>query len=177
NAPERRWRAPQRAGGPGGGGGGKGGVLLGGGPGPPGARCWRSRPVGPRAPRPARPLWGGGPPGRGGVPPGRAPGRRGRGRAPEPLVDLGLPGPGGGLAPLALPAVVAVPGDGPARAVLFGADDGQPAIELIDVDRGRVAWRDRTACAAAVVGATSEVIVCADARGTRAVGLDGVPRW
>jgi len=117
------------------------------------------------------------PPGPGGFPLGAIRGRLGRSQAPEPLVDLGLPGPGGGLAPLALPAPFALPGDGPARAVLFGADDGQPAIELIEVDRGRVAWRDRTACAAPVVGATAEVIVCADARGTRAVGLDGVARW
>src|SRR6185369_7120313 len=44
------------------------------------------------------------PPGPGGFPFGAVRGRLGRSQAPEPLVDLGLPGPGGGLAPLALPA-------------------------------------------------------------------------
>src|SRR5262245_59300060 len=117
------------------------------------------------------------PPAPGGFPLGAVRGRLGRSQAPEPLVDLGMPGPGGGLAPLALPAAFAVPGDGPARAVLFGSDDGQPAIELVEIDRGRVMWRDRTACAAPVVGVIAEAIVCADARGTRAVGLDGAPRW
>jgi putative pyrroloquinoline-quinone binding quinoprotein len=73
--------------------------------------------------------------------------------------------------------VFAVPGDGPARAVLAGRDGGRRAVELIDVDRGRVAWRDRTACAAPVVGVTRDAIVCADEHGTRAIGLDGARRW
>lgn len=117
------------------------------------------------------------PPGPSGFPLGAVRGRLGRSQAPQPLVDLGLPGPAGALTPLALAAVVAVPGDGPARAVLSGSDDHRPAVDLVDVDRGRVVWRDRTACAATVVGATAGAIVCADARGTRAVGLDGVPHW
>ena len=117
------------------------------------------------------------PPGPSGFPLGALRGRLGRSQAPEPLVDLGIPAAEAGLAPLALAAVFAVPGDGPARAVLSGAEGDHRAVELIDVDRGRVAWRDRTACVAPVVGATAEAILCADEHGTRAVGLDGVRRW
>jgi len=94
------------------------------------------------------------------------------------MVDLGLfasdPAP---LAPLRLPAGFAVPGEGPARAVLFGTEGDHPAIELVEVDAGRVVWRDRTVCAAPVVGTTPDAVVCADAGGTRAIGLDGRPRW
>ncbi|HMG55033.1 MAG TPA: PQQ-binding-like beta-propeller repeat protein [Kofleriaceae bacterium] len=104
-------------------------------------------------------------------------GRIGRSQAPQPLVDLGIAASAGGLEPLRLPAGFAVPGDGPARAVLFGSEAGRPAIELVEVDTGRAVWRDRTRCAAPIVGATAEVVVCADAGGTRAVGLDGALRW
>ena len=108
--------------------------------------------------------------------------RLGRSQAPEPLVDLGLLAPPGPVpAPLHQPAGFAVPGDGPARAVVFGTEgsppEGHPAIELIEVDTGRVVWRDRTHCAAPIVGTTAGAIVCADAGGTRAIGLDGAPRW
>ena len=61
--------------------------------------------------------------------------------------------------------------------MLFGSEGDHPAIELVEVDTGRVAWRDRTLCAAPVVGTTAEAIVCADAGGTRAIGLDGRRRW
>jgi hypothetical protein len=115
------------------------------------------------------------------------PGRRGAAGGPGSGGDGsadGAVGPGidGGAeapstAPLRLPAGFAVPGDGPARAVLFGSEGDHPAIELVEVDTGRVAWRDRALCAAPVVGTTPEVIVCADAGGTRAIGLDGRPRW
>jgi PQQ-like domain len=40
-----------------------------------------------------------------------------------------------------------------------------------------VLWRDAEICAAPIAGATAESIVCADANGTRAIGLDGKPRW
>jgi hypothetical protein len=118
------------------------------------------------------------PPAPGGFPLGAIRGRLGRSQAPQPVVDLGLVAPGPGpLAPLHLPAGFAVPGDGPARAVLFGAEGDRPALDLVEVDTGRVVWRDRTLCAAPVVGATAEVVVCADAGGTRAIGLDGRARW
>ena len=75
--------------------------------------------------------------------------------------------------PLRSPTPWPVPGDGPARAVVYGHRRCKPAIELIDIDAGTIAWRDTTACAAPVVGVTDDAIVCADAKGTRAVGLDG----
>lgn len=136
-----------------------------------------------------------------GFPLGTIQGRLGRSQAPQPLVDLGIAGPSGpgdragsegdagagstgsaggdagGLAPLHLAMAWAVPGDGPARAVVYGSEGDHAAIELVDIDRGRVLWRDRTACAAPIVGVTNEAIVCADVHGTRAVGLDGQPRW
>ena len=118
------------------------------------------------------------PPGPGGFPLGAVRGRLGRSQAPQPVVDLGLVAPGpGSFPPLHLAAGFAVPGDGPARAVLSGTEDDHPAIDLVEVDSGRVVWRDRTGCAAPVVGTTAEAIVCADAHGTRAIGLDGRPRW
>src|SRR5205807_2188068 len=70
-----------------------------------------------------------------------------------------------------------VPGDGLARAVIYGSAGGKPVVELVEIDRGRVAWRDAAACGGPVVGVTGDAIVCADARGTRAIGLDGKPRW
>jgi len=122
------------------------------------------------------------PPGPAGFPLGAARGRLGRSQAPQPLVDLGLWTAAGELAPLrgvrvfAVPAVAAL-GDGVARAVLSGLDGGRPAVDLIDVDTGRVVWRDRTGCAAPVAAVTADAIVCSDAAGTRAIGLDGRPRW
>ena len=116
-------------------------------------------------------------PGPSGFPLGELRGRLGRGQPPQPVVDLGIASAAGELAPLHLATPFAVPGDGPARAVLSGAEGDQRAVELVEVDAGRVVWRDRAACAAPVVGVTAEVIVCAGADGTRALGLDGKPRW
>src|SRR5262245_57387315 len=73
-------------------------------------------------------------PGPSGFPLGAVRGRLGRSQTPEPLVDLGLPGPAGAFAPLTRAAGFALPGDGPAHAVLFGSDDDRPAIDLIDID-------------------------------------------
>jgi hypothetical protein len=117
------------------------------------------------------------PPAPGGFPLGAVNGRLGRSQPPQPLVDLGLAGAAPGLAPLHLATAWPLPGDGPARAVVYGSEGDHAAIELVDIDHGRVVWRDAKVCAAPIVGATAEAIVCADANGTRAIGLDGKPRW
>lgn len=112
-----------------------------------------------------------------GFPLGAIRGRLGRSQPPQPVVDLGIASAAGELAPLHLAALFAVPGDGPARAVVSGTEADHRAIELVEVDTGRILWRDRTRCAAPVVGVTAEAIVCGDAGGTRAIGLDDQPRW
>jgi hypothetical protein len=141
------------------------------------ASCEPTAPPGAGADGGPSPAWSS-PPGPGSFPLGAVRGRLGRSQAPQPVVDLGLVAPGpGALAPLHLPAAFAVAGDGPARVVLSGTEGDHRAIDLVEVDSGRVVWRDRTACAAPVVGTTAEAIVCADASGTRAIGLDGRPRW
>ena len=105
---------------------------------------------------------------------GAGAGRFGRGQAAQPVAQLGITGAGPGLR---LPTPWAIPGDGPALAAVFGLDGDRPAVELVDVDAGRVVWRDRVACAGPIVGTTTKAIVCADAKGTRAIGVDGKPRW
>lgn len=105
---------------------------------------------------------------------GASRGRFGRGEAAQPVTQLGIAGAGPALY---LPTPWGIPGDGPARAAVSGLEGDRPAVELVDVDAGRVVWREREACAALIVGVTAKAIVCADAKGTRAVGLDGKPRW
>lgn len=102
-------------------------------------------------------------------------GRIGRSQAPQPLPPAGITGDV--RFPLRLPTPWAVPGRGPARAVIYGMEGVRPAIELVDVDAGRVLWRDASACDGPVVGVTEEAIVCADAKGTRSVTLGGKPTW
>lgn len=102
-------------------------------------------------------------------------GRLGRSQAPQLVDALGIVGDV--RVPLSRPTPWTVPGDGPVRAVVSGSEGVKPAVELIDVDAGRVLWRDTTHCAAPVVGVTATVVVCADAKGTRALALDGTPRW
>jgi len=114
------------------------------------------------------------PPSAGAFPLGASRGRLGRSQAPQPIVELGV---AGHHAPLRLATAWAIPGDGPARAVVYGSEGDHPAIELIEIDAGRIAWRDAAICAAPIVGVTAEAIVCADAAGTRAIGLDGAARW
>lgn len=134
----------------------------------------------------------------GGFPLGAVTGQLGRSQPTQPLVDLGIASAGAPLAPLRLATVTPVPtattapqepqgpqgtqgtqgpGDGPAHAVLYGSVGDQPAIDLVDIDRGLVMWRDAAWCAAPVTGATAEAIVCADASGTRAIGVGGERRW
>lgn len=91
------------------------------------------------------------------------------------MTSLGLTGTSS--EPLRKATPWAVPGDGPARAVIYGFVAGQGQVELVDVDAGRVAWRDQTTCPGPVVGVTPDAIVCADSAGVRALGLDGKQRW
>jgi hypothetical protein len=106
---------------------------------------------------------------------GEARGRFGRSQAPQLAERMGIVGEP--ETPLRLPTPWPVPGAGPARAIVYGLDGERPAVEMIDVDSGRIAWRDETACAGPVVGVSERAVVCADARGTRAIGLDGKARW
>ena len=101
--------------------------------------------------------------------------RIGRSQAPQIASVRGIEG--SVKVPLRSATPMAVPGD-PARAVLYGLEGVRSAIELVDVDAGRVLWRDVTACAAPVVGVTADAIVCADANGVRGIGLgDGKAKW
>ncbi|HEY5920042.1 MAG TPA: hypothetical protein VIV11_00165 [Kofleriaceae bacterium] len=99
----------------------------------------------------------------------------GRSQSPQLTEQLGVIG--SVSVPLRLPTPWTVPGEGPARAVVYGLAGTAPAVELIDIDAGKIVWRDTTECAAPIVGVTEEAIVCADANGTRAIGLDGKRRW
>jgi len=105
-------------------------------------------------------------------------GRFGRSQPPQDAVPTGiLAAPGTApVVPLRRPTLWTVPGDGPARGVAFGYQGIEPAIELIDVDRGAVIWR-RAACVEPVIGVTATTIVCGGDKGVRGVGLDGQPRW
>ena len=106
-------------------------------------------------------------------PQGIVSGTIGRSQPPQIALGEGIEGTG---APLRLPTPWAVPGDLP-RALIYGQVGGQHALEMLDIDKGRELWRDTTACAAPVVGVTTEAIVCADAKGVRGVSLDGKSRW
>jgi hypothetical protein len=102
-------------------------------------------------------------------------GRIGRSQPPQQVTAGGVEGqPPHGLT---MPSMWSVPGEGPARAIVAGRDGGKPAVELVEIDPGRVVWRDMTACAAPVVGVTSAGAICADVHGTRTIGFDGKPRW
>ncbi|CAN5921628.1 hypothetical protein BH11MYX3_BH11MYX3_24810 [soil metagenome] len=108
---------------------------------------------------------------------GSVDGRIGRSQPTQPAPPAGLAGPADLRFPLRLPTAWTVPGAGPARAVIYGQLGVRAAIELVDIDQGRVVWRDPTACDGPVVGVTDEAIVCADAKGTRGVKLDGKGAW
>jgi outer membrane protein assembly factor BamB len=99
----------------------------------------------------------------------------GRSQAPQLVEQIGVRGSESG--PLRAPTPWLVPGKGAARAVVYGTAEGRAAVELIDVDEGRIVWRTN-ACGGPIVGVTEEVIVCADAKGTRAITVDtGKQRW
>jgi len=106
---------------------------------------------------------------------GELKGRFGRSQAPQRPLAAGITGDV--FVPLRLATPWAVPGDGPVRAIVSGLEGARPAVELIEVDRGHVMWRDTAVCAGPVVGVIETAVVCADDRGTRALGLDGKPRW
>ncbi|MBA2538841.1 MAG: hypothetical protein H0V17_04335, partial [Deltaproteobacteria bacterium] len=104
---------------------------------------------------------------------GEPKGKFGRSQPPQPARGRGITGDT--KVALRETAVWSVPGE-PARAAVFGLEGTQPAIELIDVDAGRVLWR-RTACVEPIVRVTASTIVCGGAKGVRGVGLDGQPKW
>lgn len=126
-----------------------------------------------RAEQPAQPRAWVYPPARAAWPLGTVSGTIGRSQPPQIALGEGIEGTG---APLRLPTPWPVPGDAP-RVLVYGQLAGQHAIEMIDIDAGKELWRDTTACAAPVVGVTTEAIVCADAKGVRGVGLDGKSKW
>ncbi|MEJ7604093.1 MAG: hypothetical protein WKG01_39875 [Kofleriaceae bacterium] len=104
-------------------------------------------------------------------------GRFGRSQPPQGGDALGISGEDAvATVPLRRPTPWTVPGE-PARAIIDGYEGVMHAIELVEVDAGRVVWRDSSHCAAPVAAVTAASIVCADARGVRAVGFDGTPRW
>lgn len=102
-------------------------------------------------------------------------GQLGRSQAPQRPLAGGIVGEVN--VPLRLVTPWVVPGDGPARAVLYGHEGVRAAVELVEVDRGKVVWRDAQACTGPIVGVTAKAIVCTEASGTRALGLDGKSRW
>jgi hypothetical protein len=101
-------------------------------------------------------------------------GRFGRGQAPQPALAAGITG--AERAPLRLATPFPVPGDGPARAILYGLEGVESAVELIELDAGRVVWRTK-ACAGPVVGVAEQATVCADGSEIRGIGHDGARRW
>lgn len=100
----------------------------------------------------------------------------GRGAAPRVVASLPIEAAAPLQTPMLLPSVTQVPG-ARALAAVAGAVDGVPAVELIDVDAGRVLWRDTTTCTAPIVAVRSDAIVCADGHGVRAIDLTGRQRW
>lgn len=106
---------------------------------------------------------------------GHVHGRIGRSHAPQPTEPAGITGTV--RFPLRQPTPWTVPGDGPARAVIYGLEGVTPAVEVIDVDGGQVLWRDTKQCAGPVVGVSADALVCADASGVRGVSLDGKKSW
>lgn len=102
-------------------------------------------------------------------------GRIGRSQGPQLAPSLGIVGDV--RVPLRQGTPWAVPGGTQALAIVYGLEGVRTAIELIEVDGGRVVWRDTAACAGPVVGVTEDVVVCTDGKGVRGVGLDGKQRW
>ena len=102
-------------------------------------------------------------------------GRIGRSQPPQPAAHAGITG--SVRFPLHAPTPWRVPGDGPARAVIYGLEGIKPAVEMIEIDAGRVVWRDTASCPGPIVGVTADAIVCADASGTRGVTLAGKQAW
>lgn len=101
--------------------------------------------------------------------------RIGRSQAPQIADARGMLG--AVQVPLRAATPTTVPGDDKARVVLYGVEGAKSAVELVEIDTGRVLWRDTTACAGPVVGVTEDAVVCADAKGVRGIGTDGKARW
>ncbi len=101
-------------------------------------------------------------------------GRFGRSQTPQQVKALGITGDA--KVPLRDAVPWSVPGE-PARAVIYGLEGIQSAIELVEIDSGNHLWRHSTACLEPVIGVTAGTIVCGGAKGVRGVGLDGKPKW
>ena len=101
-------------------------------------------------------------------------GRFGRGQAPQAVKALGITGDA--KVPLRDAIPWAVRGE-PARAVVYGLEGIQPAIEVVEIDSGKHLWRHSTACLEPVIGVTAQTIVCGGVKGVRGIGLDGKPKW
>jgi len=126
------------------------------------------------APEPLPPRWAYAPPPLA-LPAGELRGRIGRSQAPQQPLAAGITG--SVRAPLRDATAWQVPGPGPARAVVMGQEGARLAVELIELDAGKLVWRDDATCAGPVVGVTADAIVCSDGVATRALGVDGKPRW
>jgi hypothetical protein len=96
------------------------------------------------------------------------------GRGPAPVV---LQPAAAMTSTLQSPVVWQVPQSKPPRAVIAGNNRGVPNIEMVDIDDGKIQWRDATVCTAPIVTVTAKAIVCADGHGTRAVAMDGRLLW
>ncbi len=101
-------------------------------------------------------------------------GRLGRSQAPQLPLAAGITG--AARVPLRLPTPFPVPGPGPARAIVYGLEGAQTAIELIELDAGRALWRTKE-CTGPVVGVSEQATVCADASRIHGIGHDGARRW
>jgi hypothetical protein len=98
------------------------------------------------------------------------------GRSQAPDVPVRVPLGTQQMPPLRAPTLWPIPGKGPARAAVRGTLGDATATELVEVDTGVIAWRDKEHCPS-IVGTTEDAVVCADANGVRALGLDGMLRW
>src|SRR6188472_577129 len=97
----------------------------------------------PAAPNAVPPTWVY-PPSVAAWPIGPVTGTLGRSQPPQLTEQLGVIG--NVTVPLRLPTPWTVPGDGPARAAIYGLAGDAAAVELIDVDAGKIVWRDTMAC-------------------------------
>jgi hypothetical protein len=95
----------------------------------------------------------------------------GREQAPQLASDAGLRG--SQAKPLAGVTAWQVPETALDLAVLSGTVDGRYAVELVDIDDGRVEFRDST-CKGPVVAVLKNDAICSDGKSVQVVSLDGL---